>query len=193
MPVGGRPGPQPARPRRRVDAGHSPTILANPRYTGRQVWNRQRTDRDLADPADVSLGHKDVPRWNLPDGWVISKGPAHPALVSEANFVAAQDVSAARGPAPRGGVGIPERRKTAYVREDRILPHLPALHLLLTAPSSKTRRRRTRRGTDVRHQAAEDVIAYLRERQITLAYDPAEGTLRADTGDTAQIITLKAS
>ena len=87
----------------------------------------------------------------------------------------------------------PERRKTAYVREDRILPHLPALHLLLTAPSGGTRRRRTRRGTDVRHQAAEDVIAYLRERQITLAYDPAEGTLRADTGDTAQIITLKAS
>ena len=37
------------------------------------------------------------------------------------------------------------------------------------------------------------MIAYLRERQITLAYDPAEGTLRADTGDTAQTITLKAS
>ncbi len=31
------------------------TILQNPRYTGRQVWNRQRTDKDLADPADVSL------------------------------------------------------------------------------------------------------------------------------------------
>jgi hypothetical protein len=28
------------------------TILSNPRYTGRQVWNRQRTDKD---PADVSL------------------------------------------------------------------------------------------------------------------------------------------
>jgi hypothetical protein len=36
------------------------TILSNPRYTGRQVWNRQRTDKDLADPADVSLGHKQV-------------------------------------------------------------------------------------------------------------------------------------
>ncbi len=51
------------------------TILSNPRYTGRQVWNRQRTDKDLADPADVSLGHKSVQRWNLPDGWVISAGP----------------------------------------------------------------------------------------------------------------------
>ena len=42
------------------------TILSNPRYTGHQVWNRQRTDKDLADPADVSLGHKQVQRWNLP-------------------------------------------------------------------------------------------------------------------------------
>jgi hypothetical protein len=48
------------------------TILANPRYTGRQVWNRQRTDTDLADPADIALGHKQVQRWNLPGGWVIS-------------------------------------------------------------------------------------------------------------------------
>jgi site-specific DNA recombinase len=31
------------------------TILQNPRYTGHLVWNRQRTDKDLADPADVSL------------------------------------------------------------------------------------------------------------------------------------------
>jgi hypothetical protein len=40
------------------------------------VWNRQRTGADLADPADVSLGHKQVQRWNLPDGWVISSRPA---------------------------------------------------------------------------------------------------------------------
>ena len=73
-------------------------ILANPRYTGRQVWNRQRTDFDLADPADTSLGHKQVQRWNLPEGWVISKHPAHAALVSEADFIAAQDATAPRGP-----------------------------------------------------------------------------------------------
>jgi hypothetical protein len=74
-------------------------ILANPRYTGRQVWNRQRTDFDLADPADTALGHRQVQRWNLPEGWVISKRPAHPALVSEADFIAAQDTAAPRGPA----------------------------------------------------------------------------------------------
>jgi hypothetical protein len=38
-------------------------------------------------------------RWNLPQGWVISGRLAHPALVSEADFIAAQDVSAPRGPA----------------------------------------------------------------------------------------------
>ena len=75
------------------------------------MWNRQRTDKDLADPADVSLGHKQVQRWNLPDGWVISRTPAHEALVSEADFIAAQDVSAARGPAPAGDPSVPERRQ----------------------------------------------------------------------------------
>ncbi len=48
-------------------------ILANPRFTGRQVWNRQRTDFDLADPANTSLGHRQVQRWNLPEGWVIRR------------------------------------------------------------------------------------------------------------------------
>jgi site-specific DNA recombinase len=74
-------------------------ILANPRYTGRQVWNRQRTDFDLVDPANTALGHRQVQRWNLPEGWVISRHPAHPALVSEADFIAAQDATAPRGPA----------------------------------------------------------------------------------------------
>jgi len=42
--------------------------------------------------------HKSVQRWNLPDGWVISNRPAHPAPVSKDDLVAAQDVNAARGP-----------------------------------------------------------------------------------------------
>jgi site-specific DNA recombinase len=74
-------------------------ILTNPRYTGRQVWNRQRTDFDLVDPANTGLGHRQVQRWNLPEGWVISKHPAHTALVSEADFIAVQDMAAPRGPA----------------------------------------------------------------------------------------------
>jgi hypothetical protein len=38
-------------------------ILANPRYTGRQVWSRQRTDFDLADPANTSRGHRERAGW----------------------------------------------------------------------------------------------------------------------------------
>ena len=63
-------------------------ILANPRYTGRQVWNRRPSDFDLIDPANTGLGHQQVQRWNLPDGRVISNRPAHPARVSEAEFIA---------------------------------------------------------------------------------------------------------
>src|SRR4029077_4182203 len=51
---------------------------------------------------NVTLGHKSVQRWNLPDGWVISNRPAHPALVSEDDFIAAQDVNGSRGPVPQG-------------------------------------------------------------------------------------------
>jgi site-specific DNA recombinase len=105
------PGRNPHRTGRSWTLGTVTTIVSNPRYTGRQVWNRQRTDNDLADPADVSLGHKSVQRWNLPDGWVISDRPAHEALVSEADFIAAQDVSATRGPAPEADPAVPQRRR----------------------------------------------------------------------------------
>lgn len=235
------PQRNPHRPGTGWTLGTVTTILQNPRYTGHQVWNRQRTDRDLADPADVSLGHKSVQRWNLPDGWVISRKPAHPALVSEDDFIAAQGISAARGPAPHGNPAAPARRRyllaglltcgvcgrrmepawsngnpayrcrhghttaakpdparprKAHVREDRILPRLPALYLLLNqAPSAgEHRRRRTRRGIDVRPRVSpEDVIASLREQQVTLTYDPATGTLHAGTPEAAQTIALKAS
>jgi hypothetical protein len=46
-------------------------------------------------------------------------------------------------------------------------------------------RRRTRRGADARPRAdAREVIGYLRDRGITLTYDPAEGTLQAGTAKT---------
>ncbi|WP_425455284.1 recombinase family protein [Allorhizocola rhizosphaerae] len=73
-------------------------ILANPRYTGRQVWNRQRTDRDPTGPDDLfsQSGHDELHRWNPAGEWVISERPAHEALVSEQDFVAVQAIRAAR-------------------------------------------------------------------------------------------------
>ena len=205
----------------------------NPRYTGRQVWNRQRTDTELADPGNVTLGHKSVPRWNLPDGWVISNRPAHPALVSEAGFVAAQDINAARDPAPQDApvlrryllAGLlacgmcgrrmesawsngkaayrcrhgrtsarapdPARPKNTYVREDKLLAHLPALHLLLTTPAVRARRR-TRAGADVRDTASPgEVIAYLREHEITLTWNPAAATVQARATQSDKTVTVK--
>jgi site-specific DNA recombinase len=210
-------------------------ILENPRYTGRQVWNRQRTDSELVDPANVTLGHKSVQRWNLPDGWVISARPAHPALVSEDDFIAVQDINAARGPVPHDkpvlrryllagllACGLcgrrmesawsngkpayrcrhgrtsamaldPARAKNAYIREDKLLPHLPALHLLLTTPAVRARRR-TRAGADVTIALSPaEVIGYLREQEITLTWNPATAALQARGTETAKTITVKAS
>jgi hypothetical protein len=210
------------------------TILENPRYTGRQVWNRQRTDTELHDPANVTLGNRSVQRWNLPDGWVISNRPAHPALVSEDDFVAAQDINAAREPVPQvrpvlrqyllagllacGVCGRrmesawsngrpayrcrhcrtsamtpdPARPKNTYIREDKLLPHLPTLHLLLTTLVMRARRR-TRAGTDVRDTASPgEVIAYLREHEITITWDPAAAALQARATETAKTVTVKA-
>jgi hypothetical protein len=69
-------------------------ILANPRYTGRQVWNRQHTDRGPPGETGDVLARADARRWNLTHQWVVSKEAAHPALVSEEDFIAAQQVSA---------------------------------------------------------------------------------------------------
>jgi hypothetical protein len=70
--------------------------------------------------------------------------------------------------------------------------HLPALHLVLTEPAAGQRRRRTCRGIDLRQASPGDVIGYLRDRQITLTYDPASGTLDTGAAAAAQTITLTA-
>ncbi|MEU8001064.1 recombinase family protein [Catellatospora sp. NPDC049111] len=70
------------------------SILANPRYTGRQVWNRQHTDHGSLDRADDPLGHAEVSRWSKVNQWTISNDVVHEPLVSEADFIAAQDMHA---------------------------------------------------------------------------------------------------
>jgi site-specific DNA recombinase len=47
-------------------------ILANPRYTGRQVWNRQCTDHREAVPGDKRSSRGSVRVWNPRSDWVIS-------------------------------------------------------------------------------------------------------------------------
>ncbi|PWR16386.1 recombinase family protein [Micromonospora sicca] len=76
-------------------------ILANPRYTGRQVWNRQRTDHDGIEPDCTIARHHQIQRWNAAPQWVISRQTAHPPLVTEEQFVAAQAIHTA--PTPTDG------------------------------------------------------------------------------------------
>jgi hypothetical protein len=74
-------------------------ILANPKYTGRQVWNRQRTDHDGTGPASRQQRSTAKRRWNPRSEWIVSRDIVHPPLVSEENFVAAQNVRAMPMPA----------------------------------------------------------------------------------------------
>jgi len=71
-------------------------ILANPRYTGRQVWNRQRKDEVLLDVHDVALGHTTVMRWNDQDKWIFSEQIVHPPIIDDQTFGQAHQLLAAK-------------------------------------------------------------------------------------------------
>jgi len=73
-------------------------ILANPRYTGRQVWNRHRTDHHETVPGNKRTGQPQRHLPNPKEQWVISRRAAHPALVSEQDFVAVQAITATPRP-----------------------------------------------------------------------------------------------
>ena len=67
-------------------------ILTNPRYTGRQVWNTQRTDEVLLDVDDVALGHTTVQRWNAErSGSSPTRSPTRP-LIDDDTFEHAQEL-----------------------------------------------------------------------------------------------------
>ncbi|MGW3571508.1 recombinase family protein [Streptomyces sp. NPDC000941] len=191
-------------------------ILANPRYIGRQVWNRQRTDHDLIDAANTTLGHRDVMRWNTPADWVISAQLAHPALVSEADFITVQHLRTtrettpgriyllagllccgvcgrrmeshwARRPSYRCRHGhtsatspMPGRTPNTYLREDQVLPHLPALLLRLTHHDPDGAEPMALIAGAAPLSPA-DAVAHLRREAISLIYDPVARSLTADT------------
>lgn len=77
-------------------------IVRNPRYTGFEVWAKQRREEILLDVEDVSAGHQTVMRWNGEELWIWSAERAHEAIVSKEMFDAAQirlaSRSGGRGP-----------------------------------------------------------------------------------------------
>ena len=88
-------------------------ILTNPRYTGHQVWNKQRKDEVLIDVNDVSLGHITKLRWNERDQWVFSKRVVHPVIISKETFEQVQGRLTARQ-CQRGGTKAREKTTRHY-------------------------------------------------------------------------------
>ncbi len=91
----------PARNRHRTSSGGAwgksavRAILGNPRYTGRQVWNRQRRDEVLMDVEDVAAGHETKLRWNDRSDWIWSTDQAHEAIIDPEMFARAESMRAA--------------------------------------------------------------------------------------------------
>jgi hypothetical protein len=69
-------------------------ILRNARYTGHEVFGRQRRDYDLIDLSSPAEGHVRRMRWNDPSSWIWSPEPTHEALVSREDWTRAQGVNA---------------------------------------------------------------------------------------------------
>jgi site-specific DNA recombinase len=87
-------------------------ILTNPRYTGHQVWNKQRTDEVLLDVEDVALGHIAKMRWNGKDKWIWSENIVHEPLIDMEIFEQVQQIMAGRGRGP--AIHKPHRSRHDY-------------------------------------------------------------------------------
>ena len=95
-------------------------ILRNPRYTGRQVWNKQRKDEILLDVNDVARGYETRMRWNDTRQWVWSETLAHEPLVSVGDFEAAQAIMADAGRARQASHETRQRVCHPYVLRGRL-------------------------------------------------------------------------
>lgn len=184
-------------------------ILNNPRYTGREGWNRTRHDRH----APASAPHPTT------QACVVSKKIAHPPLVTERDFLAVQAIRSARptkdgttrtylltgllrcrlcrrrmdshwvngrpGYRCRHGHTSTRRRtpgqpKTLYVREDLLLT---ALTSPPTRPPAVRPANRTAR-TRPKPAETQRIAAFLRSSQTMIIYDGTSWSL--DTPDRAR-------
>lgn len=93
-------------------------ILANPRYTGRQVWNKQRKQEILIDVDDVAQGHETVMRWNDQSDWIWSPAPVHDALIGDELYRQASQLLAL------GTQRAPERKPRPSTRRAYLLSGL---------------------------------------------------------------------
>jgi DNA invertase Pin-like site-specific DNA recombinase len=87
------------------------SILRNPRYTGREVWNKQRRDETLIDVEDVALGHETKLRWNDVDEWIWPTETTHDPIIDPEAFARAQQQAGAGAQRATRRVN---RRKNTY-------------------------------------------------------------------------------
>ncbi len=140
-------------------------ILTNPRYTGHEVWNRQRRDYDLLDPTAPADGHVRRMRWNGRDSWIWSPEPTHEALVDRDEW---QRVQATQTREPRA----PRRHATRYLLRGRV--HCAVCGRRMTGTTRGNDRRyyrcelrRSRPGAPIDHP----IDVYVREQPLVEALD----------------------
>jgi site-specific DNA recombinase len=75
-------------------------ILINPRYTGHQVWSKQRKDEVLIDVEDVALGHTTKLRWNDSATWIWSEKIVHAPIIAREIFEQVQVMISGRASKP---------------------------------------------------------------------------------------------
>ncbi|MGW5479172.1 recombinase family protein [Streptomyces sp. NPDC004008] len=81
-------------------AGAVRAILINPRYTGYEIWNKQRKEEHLYDVDDVTLGHRTRMTHNPADQWVWSNEAAHEAIVTTHLFDTVKKIRQQRARTP---------------------------------------------------------------------------------------------
>lgn len=87
-------------------------IVRNPRYTGRQVFNRQRRQDELVSVDDGAAGYRSKMQWNDRADWVWSTDLAHEPIIDVETFTRAQQVVSAGGSRPAKKVS---RRRHPYM------------------------------------------------------------------------------
>ena len=136
----------------------------------------------------MALGHKGVQWWNLPDGWVISARPAHPALVTEADFIAAQAVNAARGPVPRGGPAAVACQRRLYLLHRRFRPCGSRISAQYCLSSGIARFSSSPSHLHLEGITAADLAEALAGRQAAEAIGPRKAPLHLINQDQYQVI-----
>ncbi|WP_234537751.1 recombinase family protein [Streptomyces shenzhenensis] len=82
-------------------SGWSAAILINPRYTGYEIWNKQRKEEHLYDIDDVTLGHRTRMTHNPVEQWVWSNDTAHAAIVTTQLFDTVKKIRQQRARMPQ--------------------------------------------------------------------------------------------